>query len=279
MPSRVIRGEINRSESLSRVSMEAELTFDRLLLAVDDYGRLDARPAALKAELFPMRDSVTPAKVRRWVEELASIEDPPVRFYRVGGREYLYFPNWEKHRSKSHRSSHSRFPEPAETQPPCVPEIREISGDSRRSARMTSDECRMTSDEKESAPPARERARRERREPKDFPEGLSVSELDALKTWSVSCGLGPDAVAHAIEVVRDWAVSNGKRKADWVSAIRNAMREGWALKGYVARGAPAQESLHDRREREYVEEQRRRFEAEKGLEMADVVKLADRIGR
>ncbi len=34
MPSRVIRGEINRSDSLSHVSVEAELTFDRLLLAV-----------------------------------------------------------------------------------------------------------------------------------------------------------------------------------------------------------------------------------------------------
>ncbi len=33
MPSRVIRGEINRSDSLSHVSVEAELT-DRLLLAV-----------------------------------------------------------------------------------------------------------------------------------------------------------------------------------------------------------------------------------------------------
>ena len=34
MPSRVIQGEINRGDSLSHVSMEAELTLDRLLLAV-----------------------------------------------------------------------------------------------------------------------------------------------------------------------------------------------------------------------------------------------------
>jgi len=47
MPSRVVRGDINASDSLSRVSLEADLTFRALLVAVDDYGRLDARPAFL----------------------------------------------------------------------------------------------------------------------------------------------------------------------------------------------------------------------------------------
>jgi hypothetical protein len=56
VPSRVIRGEINSSDSLSRVSLGADLTFRALIVAVDDYGRIDARPAMLKAALFPVRD-------------------------------------------------------------------------------------------------------------------------------------------------------------------------------------------------------------------------------
>lgn len=128
VPSRVIRGEINRSDSLARVSMQAELTFDRLLTAVDDYGRLDARPAALKAELFPMRAEVSPEMVWAWVRELASIPDAPVLIYVVARRPYLQLVNWERHRGTSKRSGKSKFPDPPET-PEDSPGLPGISGE------------------------------------------------------------------------------------------------------------------------------------------------------
>ena len=73
MPSRVIRGEINSSRSLSRVSLEADLTFRALIVAVDDYGRCDADPLMLKALLYPRREEVTAKKARAWVDENRNI--------------------------------------------------------------------------------------------------------------------------------------------------------------------------------------------------------------
>ena len=44
-------------------------------------------------------------------------------------------------------------------------------------------------------------------------------------------------IAHAMEVVRDWAVSNGEQKANWIATVRNAIRKEWAYKP-LAGGAP-----------------------------------------
>ena len=70
MPTRVVRGELNESRSLSGVSLLAELAFVKLILACDDFGRLDARSSVLKARLFPARDSVTPGKLVAAIMEL-----------------------------------------------------------------------------------------------------------------------------------------------------------------------------------------------------------------
>jgi hypothetical protein len=110
MPSRWIRGEINDSDSLSRVSPEAELTFFKLLLAVDDYGRMDARPEKLKGVLFSVRGAFTSKKIMGWIQEL--IGEGCVVAYRAGDRPYLYLPMWEKYRSNTKRAAKSRYPDP-----------------------------------------------------------------------------------------------------------------------------------------------------------------------
>lgn len=108
MPSRVFRDEFRRSGSMSLVSMPAELTFAHIILAVDDYGRMDARPSVLKAELYPMRDEVTAPEVVSWVRELAAIKDAPVLLYEVADRPYLLLVNWEEHRGKGRRAQKSK---------------------------------------------------------------------------------------------------------------------------------------------------------------------------
>jgi hypothetical protein len=112
VPSRVIRSEINESESLASVSPQAELTFHKLILAVDDYGRIDARPRFLRARLFGLRDDVTAADVERWVRELAAGDDPPLMLYEVNGKPYLWLTGWEKHRGNSRRARYSKCPQP-----------------------------------------------------------------------------------------------------------------------------------------------------------------------
>jgi hypothetical protein len=110
MPARVVRGEINSSLSLANVSIEAENTFRALIVAVDDYGRLEADPLILKAALYPRRTKATPDRVRGWVDELAT--DGCVVIYRIGPREYLQLTGWEEHRGKTNRAKLSRFPDP-----------------------------------------------------------------------------------------------------------------------------------------------------------------------
>jgi len=62
-----------------------------------------------------------------------------------------------------------------------------------------------------------------------FPEPFPLDLRARLGTWAEKHDFAPHQVAHAIDAVRDWAVSNGKVKVDWVAAIQGAMRAGWAL--------------------------------------------------
>lgn len=112
MPSRVIRGEIVSSDSLSKVSMFADLTFRSLIVACDDFGRIDGRLPILKAALFPLRDEVTLKKLDAWLDELAAGPDAPIIRYIVDGRPFIALTGWEKHRGKGRRGSVSKCPEP-----------------------------------------------------------------------------------------------------------------------------------------------------------------------
>lgn len=127
MPARVIRSEINSSASLARVSLHADLFFRALLLAVDDYGRLDARPELLRAVLFPLRPEFSTAVIEACVRELCEGDDPPLRHYVVAGRPYLACVKWEQHRGKGRRSARSKYPDPpgesASEDAPRVPRI------------------------------------------------------------------------------------------------------------------------------------------------------------
>lgn len=143
MPPRVVRSEINASRSLARVSPLADLTFRALIVAVDDYGRCEADPLMLKADLFPRRPQFTPEKIEGWVAEL--VQEGCVQRYQVDGIEYLQLTGWEKHRSNSKRASTSRFPDPPEVSR-AIPNSPGDPGNPRGSARLTSDVCRVTGD-------------------------------------------------------------------------------------------------------------------------------------
>jgi hypothetical protein len=62
-----------------------------------------------------------------------------------------------------------------------------------------------------------------------FPEPFPAELRANLDRWATDHGFSPPQVKTAIESVADWAISNGKTKADWVRTIQGAMRAGWAL--------------------------------------------------
>jgi hypothetical protein len=168
----VIRGEINSSASLSRVSMQADLTFRALIVATDDYGRMDARPDMLKAALYPTRPEATPAKIEKWLAEL--VEEGCVRLYEVDGRRYLALPGWEKHRGKQRRSAESRFP--------ASPEILGNPGDPGPLGLGVGDDCKVEGVGVSRAP----------RSPPSCPEwALTLSDLLIEKVREVPGGRIP----------------------------------------------------------------------------------------
>lgn len=237
MPSRVIRADINSSESLSHVSMQAELTFDRLILAADDFGRFDARPQVLKAHLFPMRDEVSPADVVRWVEELAALDDPPVRLYEVDGRPYLMLTGWEKHRSNTRRASESKYPEPAENEyrtsvksadisdPPDPREIRPglggmVSGVESRVSGVVPPE---PADPKPPRPKPQQRGKPPKPELTQAPPTLSAEDMDRLREWLPTRGFDwfESELRAEVENCLGHFRAEAKPKADWIATARN----------------------------------------------------------
>ena len=56
MPNRILKESICTSENIQQLSPFEEITFYRLMVNCDDYGRMDARPRILISKLFPLRN-------------------------------------------------------------------------------------------------------------------------------------------------------------------------------------------------------------------------------
>ena len=100
MPNRIIRESICTSETIDDLSFGAECTFYRLLVNVDDYGRIDARPKLLKSRLYPVRD-MTETELCGYLDELYNSR--LIWEYSVDGRRYIQVTKWNKyHRIRIH---------------------------------------------------------------------------------------------------------------------------------------------------------------------------------
>ena len=109
MPNRILKESICTSNNLDNLTLEEEIFFYRLMVNCDDYGRMDARPAILRARLFPLRtDSTTEDHITKWLYGLAKQE--LINVYEVNGQQYLQFKTWENHQKvRDHRA---KYPEP-----------------------------------------------------------------------------------------------------------------------------------------------------------------------
>jgi hypothetical protein len=109
MPNRILKETIRTSDTIDQLSPEAEVCWYRLLTAVDDFGRMDARPKILRATLFPLRlDTVTEAKMDKWLADMERVG--LIAIYQVDKRPYLQVITWEHHQQI--RAKRSKFPAP-----------------------------------------------------------------------------------------------------------------------------------------------------------------------
>lgn len=79
------------------------------------------------------------------------------------------------------------------------------------------------------------RRERERLPARPMPERLSRDERRALLAWAAARGYCMEEVVYAVHRVRDWARTKAREplRRDWVRAIENALRDGWALRGFA----------------------------------------------
>ncbi len=98
-----------------RVSLGADYLFRCLLVAVDDYGRFDARPEVVAAACYPMRREITLEQTSVWLGELET--EGCIQTYEANERPYLHLTNWERHRSSARRAARSKYPAPGGDSP------------------------------------------------------------------------------------------------------------------------------------------------------------------
>lgn len=252
MPTRVMRGEIVGSDSLSRVSMLADLTFRSLIVTADDYGRIDGRLPALKATLYPMRPEVTLEMLKGWLDELAAGPDPLIERYEVDGRPYLWLRKWETHRGQGHRAKKSKYPKP-----PGDPRISaDVHGSPRMALTASAEIRRDPSEDRESGDEGRE-SRDESREsgasadvpsadaaglPRTLSDSRKVPEPEGripkpdvfppesmarLKAWGETNGLSRATLNAALDRFREWVPIESKLRTldEWESSFQNIARD------------------------------------------------------
>ena len=106
MPTRYLKPGIRDSELIDRLSPLAETLFYRLLVTVDDFGRFDARAAMVKAQCFPVKDSVTAKQCGQMLKEIA--DAGLILLYEVDGRTLLQVQKWDN----APRAKESKYPQP-----------------------------------------------------------------------------------------------------------------------------------------------------------------------
>ena len=110
MSNRIIKESITTSDSINKLSWEAECFFYRLIVNCDDYGRMDGRLMVLLARCFPLRiGRIKEADVKKWLDEL--VRGNFIQLYR-NGHEYLQIIKWDDHQQV--RSQRSKYPAPTD---------------------------------------------------------------------------------------------------------------------------------------------------------------------
>lgn len=111
MPNRILKESICTSDSIDRLSIEAERLFYRLIVNCDDFGLLDARLPIIKSKCFPLKSSdIADDQLKSWLSELEA--QNMIFFYENSGHQYLKMSSWERHQQI--RAKRPKYPLPGD---------------------------------------------------------------------------------------------------------------------------------------------------------------------
>src|SRR5215472_9844738 len=106
---RSLKPEAFSSDSLAKVSVNAERTFYGMSTIADDRGRLPDKPAQINGDLWSMRGGHTVAELEGELEELAKADELVCRYTGCNGKRYLHLVTWDWHQKIDHPSK-TRLP-------------------------------------------------------------------------------------------------------------------------------------------------------------------------
>jgi hypothetical protein len=109
MPTRYLKPGVRDSEAIDNLSPLAETLFYRLLVTVDDFGRFDARPAMIKAQCFPIKESVSINKCKDLLDELGQAN--LIFVYQIENKPFLQMSKWDN----IPRAKESKYPTSVDT--------------------------------------------------------------------------------------------------------------------------------------------------------------------
>lgn len=228
MPRRMIESSLGRSRSLSRVSIQAEVTFMHAMSVADDQGRLEGDPMLLKADLFPLRQDVSSDDLAHWLDELEV--EGCIHAYSVDGVEYLHFPAWEDFQ-RLRKPGEDRLPSPEGHCEQCQGQSREarvVSREARGKKREPAATCGELALSGGSSPQVAATRRKPRRTPP--PEALTEEQQEKLRVWCKE--KHPDELERLdehVEMMLGWFRGEGKTKADWYAAAQTWVRRQKAM--------------------------------------------------
>lgn len=205
MPNRILKESICTSDTINRLSWFEEVFYYRLIVNCDDYGIMDARPAILKAKLFPLKDRITNKDISAALTKLADMGC--VRLYACDSKPYLCLPAWSVHQTiRAHKSKYPKFEDrDSEDEINC----KQMHADACKCSRNPiQSESNSESKKKKTArearrsfvPPTVEEVESYCRERKNGISGQSFVDFYTSKNWKI----GKDKMADWEAAVRNW---------------------------------------------------------------------------
>ena len=107
MPNRILR-DYTDSIQVNELSDGAETFFIRLMMKADDYGKFHGNPKLLKANLYPLKDTISEKKIAEWIKEC--VKNGLIMSYSVNGRDYILIHRF----GQRLRRMQSKYPDPNE---------------------------------------------------------------------------------------------------------------------------------------------------------------------
>jgi hypothetical protein len=112
---RQIKPEFYLDDELAQCSRDARLLFPGLWMLADRAGRLENRPAKIKAQVFPYENDLDASKIAQLLGELE--QHRFIFIYEVEDRSYIQIRTFEKHQHCHVNEPSSQIPEAKRDKP------------------------------------------------------------------------------------------------------------------------------------------------------------------